>query len=286
MKRIIPILLLFLCTIAYSQSKDQTDIGREGTLFFKDGTEQKGFIKLDKRDDIWFRKNKDSSEVFYKKNKIERFNTISNKETLRNYHYGINPKKKFSNIVLIDEDKDLGTLFFKNGTQKNGIIEFKKGNILFKENKDSDEKVYTFNDVYKLNVNNDNGDNDDYEYKLVVEKNKTKVYLMQPKIHGKVSLYIRDVEASYQISQQNPFGPDSYYRGNRTLTEYYLSKENDMYATKIILSNLRNNHFRLNIAPIFFSDCEYLMGMIMRRSFEKDDFEGLVNYYNNSERCN
>ncbi|MFT5215190.1 MAG: hypothetical protein ACI83H_000298 [Glaciecola sp.] len=65
MKNIILILLLFICSITYSQSKDQSDTGREGTLFFKDGSEQKGFIKVDKKDHIWFRKTKGDDEVLY-----------------------------------------------------------------------------------------------------------------------------------------------------------------------------------------------------------------------------
>jgi len=288
MKKIIPILLLFICSISYAQSKNSSDIGKEGTLYLKDGTEQKGFIKIDDKENIWFRKDKDSSEVYFTKDKIEKFNTITSKGTIRHYHYEVNPKKRFSNMILVDEEKGLGTLFFKNGTQKNGIIEFKRGNIYFKENKDSDEKVYTFNDVYKLNLNNENGEIDDYEYKLVVEKNKTKVYLMKPKIIGKVSLYTRDIYGNSGYWQSDGFSGGSIFvdTGVNSYTEHYLSKENDLYATKIILSNLRNNHFRLNVAPIFFGDCKYLMGMIMRRSFEKDDFEGLVNYYNQSERCN
>mgnify|MGYP000167723913 CR=1 FL=1 len=207
MKKITTILFIILCSITYSQSKDQSDIGKEGTLFFKDGN------------------------------------------------------------------------------QKKGIIEFKKNNIYFRENKDSEEKVYTFNDVYKLSINKDNGEIDDYEYKLVIEEPKTKVYLFKVLIKGKVSLYSKSYQAfnSFYDSTggNSPFGG---YGGN--IIEHYLSKENDLYATKIILNNIRNNHFKLNIAPVFFGDCEYLMSMVKRNVIEKNDFEGVVNYYNSGTKCN
>ena len=177
-------------SISFSQSKT-SGIGKEGTVFYKNGTQEKGFIKIDKKNHIWFRKNKDSDEVLYNFNGVVRFNTLSNKGTLRGYHYELIPSGNKTKIILVDEAKDKGTLFFKNKTQKKGIITFKNNNVIFKENEDSEEKVYNFNAIYKLNVNNDKGDVDDYEYKLVVKENKTKVYLLKSEIYGKVNLYTR-----------------------------------------------------------------------------------------------
>jgi len=288
MKKIIPTLLLFLCSITYAQSKDQSDIGREGTLFFKDKTEQKGFIKLDKKNHIWFRKTKDDDEVLYNYNEVNRFNTITNKGTLRGYHYEMVPSGSKTKIILVDENKDLGTLVFKNNIEKTGIITFKKNNIIFKENEDAEEKVYTFNEVFKLSVHNDRGEIDDYQYKLIVDENKTKVYLLKVKIIGKVSLFVSEIngyDPGMPMMSMNNGSVTTHFMGGGgpvTIIKYYISKENDMYAIRIPVPNTRNYHFKKNIAPEFFSDCKELMKQINSKTFDKYDFEGIVNYYNNN----
>lgn len=288
MKKIIPILILFLCSISYAQSEDQSDIGREGTLFFKDKTEQKGFIKLDKKNHIWFRKTKDDDEVLYNYNEVNRFNTITNKGTLRGYHYEMVPSGSKTKIILVDENKDLGTLVFKNNIEKTGIITFKKNNIIFKENEDAEEMVYTFNEVFKLSVHNDRGEIDDYQYKLIVDENKTKVYLLKVKIIGTVSLFVSEIngyDPGMPMMSMNNGSVTTHFMGGGgpvTIIKYYISKENDMYATRIPVPNTRNYHFKKNIAPEFFSDCKELMKQINTKTFDKYDFEGIVNYFNNN----
>jgi len=302
MKQFIPIILLFFCSISYSQSKDQSDIGREGTLFFKDKTEQKGFIKIDKKNHIWFRETKDDEEVLYNFNEVNKFNTITNKGTLRNYHYELIPSGSKTKVILVDEEKGFGTLFFKDKTEKKGIIQFKKNNIHFRENEDAEERVYTFNEVYKLSVHNNKGDIDDYEYKLIVDENRTKVFLLQTKIIGKVSLFVsvfNGYSPGSSITTMNSptviinnngtanisntgFTTTNFGGGGPvTIIKYYISKENDLYATRIPILNTRNYHFRKNISPDFFSGCKDLMKKINSKSFHKEDFEGIVNYYNN-----
>jgi hypothetical protein len=281
--------LLFICSISYAQSKDQSDIGREGTLFFKDKTEQKGFIKLDKKNHIWFRKTKDDDEVLYNFNDVTKFNTITNKGTLRNYHYELVPSGSKTKVVLIDEEKDTGTLFFKDNTTKKGIITFKKNNIYFKESEADEEKVYTFDKVYKLSVHNNKGDIDDYEYKLIVDENRTKVYLLKVKIIGKVSLFAEEINGHDpgmpMMSMNNGLVTTTFMGGGGPITiiKYYLSKENDMYAMRIPIPNTKNYHFRKNIAPEYFSNCKDLMEKLNSKSFDKEDFEGIVKYFN--DKC-
>lgn len=190
-------------------------------------------------------------------------------------------------IILVDEAKDTGTLFFKDKTEKKGIIAFKKNNILFKENENAEEIVYTFNEVYKLSVHNEKGEIDDYEYKLVIEENKTKVCLLQIRIIGKISLFITAINGRDpgmpMMSMNNGLVTTTFIGGGGaiTLTRYFISKENDLYATRIPIPNTRNYHFRKNIAPDFFSNCKDLMKKINSKSFDTEDFEGLINYYNN-----
>lgn len=262
-------------SISFSQSKT-SGIGKEGTVFYKNGTQEKGFIKIDKKNHIWFRKNKDSDEVLYNFKEVVRFNTLSNKGTLRGYHYELVPSGNKTKVILVDEAKDKGTLFFKDKTQKKGIITFKNNNVIFKENVDSEKKVYDFNTIYKLSVNNDKRDVDDYEYKLVVKNNKIKVVLLKSIIIGSVILL--STTNSYIINDPN-FGISS-----GLYTAYYLSKDNDLYATKLLPSNIYNYHFRKNIAPSFFGKCEELMKIINDKTFGKSDIKKVVNYYNNE--CN
>jgi hypothetical protein len=293
MKKIISALLLFLCSISYAQSKDQTDIGREGTLFFKDKTEQKGFIKLDKKNHIWFRKTKDDDEVLYNYNEVIRFNAITNLGTFRDYHYELVPMGSKTKVILVDDANETGTLYFKNKTQKKGIIKFvEKSRLEFKEHENAEKQIYNFDEVYKINYNHSDGNIYDFEYKLVVIENKTKIILLKSEISdSKLNLLTLAKERAgfgipvgyflpiasginFSITANIPLSQGGEY------FEYYLSRENDLYATKITRSNINNSHFRNTVAPEFFSDCEDIVEKIKSKYFDKYDAIGLVNYYN------
>lgn len=297
MKTFIPIIFLFLCSIAHSQSKDQSDIGKEGTLFFKDGTEQKGFIKIDKKNHIWFRKTKENDEVLYNFNEVARFNIITNIGTFRDYHYELVPMGSKTKVVLVDDANETGILYFKDKTVKKGIIKFVKNHsIEFKENEEADKIIFNFDEVYKINYNHSDGNIYDFVYKLVVKEFKTKIVLLKSEISGeKLNLltlakeragfgipigYFLPVAAgvNFTASFAIPLGGGGEY------FEYYLSKENDLYATQITRSSIRNSHFKNTVGPEFFSDCEDIVKKIKNKYFENDDAEGLVNYYNTN--CN
>lgn len=302
MKFSITLILLFIAiSISAAQSKDSTDIGKEGVIFFKDGTTKKGFIKIEEND-IWYKTHeKDSTETFYNFNSVERFHTITSKGSLRGYHYELIPDGYKTKVVLVDDLENIGVLYFKNKTEKKGHITIKKNKIIFKEKENSKETLYNFNSVYKLILHNKKGDIDDYEYRLVSTEhnNKTEARLLRVKLRGKVSLLCTSiisrasgsglpmpmygVNSSGEVAVTNTF---SFGSGGgpvepNELFTYYLSSENDMYAIKAPKANLHSSRFRKKIAPQFFSDCPELMKKIKNKVFEKDDFEGVVNFYNN-----
>lgn len=269
------IVLLLFSICSYAQTSKSSSL-ENGTLFFKDGTQKSGIITIDGLD-ILFRKDENSEEKFYNFNSVNKFNIENKNGSLRNYHYELIVKNNNkTKVILIDESKDKGIIFFKNKTQKSGILKIKGSKVKFKKDQDSKEEIYDFNSIYKLNVQGDNGEIDEYEYKLVVKENKTKVFLLKSVIIGNVSLY--SLTNSYTINDPN-FGLSS-----GLYTAYYLSKKDDLYATKILPPNIYNYHFRKNIAPIFFGKCKELMEIINDKTFEKYDFEKVVNYYN--KECN
>lgn len=282
MKKIILFTFLFSWLGAFAQ-----DI-KEGTIYYKDNREEKGFIRFGEKTNIWFKKNKDSVEVIHNYNDIYKFNTISDNGSIRNYHYELVPGESSTKVIVVDEDLDKGEVFFKDKTQKKGFIKIEKNSVLFKDNKDSEEeKHYDFNSIYKVSVNNDKGEVDNYEYKLYVKDYKTKVYLALIKVKGKVSYYhkIYDTVSSWYSNpttgNSNPtIGFDSGFGEHTPRPSFFLSKENDLYLTLIPLHNTKNGQFRKNVAPLFFSDCPDLMDKIKKKQFEKLDFEGIVNYYN------
>lgn len=295
MKQIATILLIILSSITYSQSKDQSDIGKEGTLFFKDGSEQKGFIKVDKKNHIWFRKTKEDDEVLYNFNEVIRFNLRTNLGTYRDYHYEMVPMGTKTKIILVDDANESGTLFFKDKTEKEGVIKFLKNSMIEFKESGSDQKVkYSFDQVYKITYNHSDGNIYDFVYKLVVRDNKTKVLLLKSEISDKkVNLltlekkrkgfgipigYMLPVSPGLSLTASVgvPIGKSGEY------FEYYLSRENDLYATQITNSNIRNSHFKNNVGPDFFNDCEDIVQKIKEKYFESHDIQGLVNYYNNN----
>jgi len=274
MKHTLLLILLTFSICTFSQNS-QAELKEMGTLFFKDGSQVSGLIKLDDSD-ILFKKDENSDEIIYNANSVVKFNIINKNGSLRDYHYELIIKHNRKKIILVDDSKDKGILFFKDKTQKKGIIKIKKSKIKFKKDRDSEEQTYNFNSVYKLNIQGDKGEIDTYVYKLMVKENKTKVVLLKSVITGNVNLLS---ETNNYTSYDPNFGVSS-----GIYTAYFLSKGDDIYATKIIKPGISSGYFRKLIAPIFFSDCQELMTIINKKRFGKTDIKRVVNYYNT--KCN
>jgi len=268
------IILLIISFSLSAQNSIQT-LDEKGTLFFKDGTQKSGLIKLDDSD-IIFKTDETSEANIYNANSVVKFNIINKNGSIRNYHYELIIKHNRRKIILVDESKDKGILFFKDKTQKKGIIKIKGATIKFKKDIDSEEQKYNFNSVYKINIQGDNGEIDTYEYKLIIKENKTKVVLLKSVLIGDVNLLS---ETNDYTNYNSNFGVSS-----GSFTAYYLSKKNDIYVTKIIKPGISTGYFRKLIAPLFFSDCKELMSIIKDKSFGKTDIRRVVNYYNT--QCN
>ena len=163
---------------------------------------------------------------------------------------------------------------FKDGTEIHGYGRIKADhNILYRSDKGAKKETYGFKTVRKLTVYED-GHDDYYEYKLVVNFGLERFKLLKIAKAGTVSLY-----EQVMSGRTNPHVTGGFSTSYSSV-KYYISKIGSNRATDLREGNTYSKRFR-EIAEKYFGDCSDLMDKIKtRKFFKRYGIHAIVNYYN------
>nr|WP_321223491.1 hypothetical protein [uncultured Psychroserpens sp.] len=185
----------------------------------------------------------------------------------------------FFSTILVYAQKEHGTIYFKDGTLKKGLVKIKNNHELkFKENKDTKEAIiYTFATVKKVQIEG---------FQMRYYKKTNEAFqpnrLVYKLIDGKVNLYMDEVSTT---NSQGMVGG--------TALKYYVDKENEDVVQIYPGTPLGKSSDR--IIAEYFKDCPKLIALLDRDAFRKSvkmrkgrrsqfRLEEIVKYYN--ENCN
>lgn len=171
------------------------------------------------------------------------------------------------------------TIFFRDGTQKNGLGKLAKlgTKIKFKETKKDEPNFYDYRKlsgfVIKYNI-----ENIEYEYKII--QGKTGAKLLRVKERGKLNLYYTIVNSGAWSA--GPNGVMNYSGGYDTEVYYIGSKdENIVYETHGLIGVSKKKFKKLT--NTFFKDCPELMKKITDKEFKKRHIVEIIEFYN--DKC-
>jgi hypothetical protein len=167
---------------------------------------------------------------------------------------------------------------FKNGTEIEGYGRIMlDDNILYREKKGAEKKIYNYMTVRKLIVFNEDSRNH-YEYKVAGAVGYEDFKLFKIVKTGKITLY----EEVFN-GRTNP-GTMGGLNMSYSSVNYYISKVGSNRVTNLREGNTYSKRFRKKIALKYFSDCSDLMDKINTREFfNRYGIESVVDYYN--EKC-
>jgi hypothetical protein len=176
----------------------------------------------------------------------------------------------FSNLISYSQYNQ-GKIILNNAKELIGLVKITKGDDLkFKENEDSKVIEYDKKEVSKFEFNTNEGVQK-YVYAQTVNLNKDNNNNKYPKllkviIEGKVSLF------EYYTVTYNNIG----------LTSYYVKKESDIFPIFYYGGGLHRQKF-IPFVSEYFKDCETLVDKVKNKELKHNQFEEVVQYYN--EKC-
>jgi hypothetical protein len=149
--------------------------------------------------------------------------------------------------------------------------------IIFKENKEAEKKIYNYINTNKLIIKIDNTIKR-FEY-ITIEgfDNVNSVKLVEKIISGNINLY-EDYSSGVSYS---PTISGGYGFSNYSKTTYYISKNENTPATDLRIGNTYSERFK-EIAQKSFSDCPDLLNKIDTKYFKRYGIREVVQYYNQS----
>ncbi|MGB1042514.1 MAG: hypothetical protein ACPGU6_03900 [Tenacibaculum sp.] len=176
------------------------------------------------------------------------------------------------------------TVYFRDGTKKNGISKFLflSNEIKFKKDKTQKKpEILNYKTVDKFSTYH-RGEKIEYQYKIVYKVPGVK--LLKVKRRGKVDLFY-EVRTSSAAPMGGGAGGMGFTMGVSSSSEvYYIGKKDAPIVEKLFgLLGPTKRRFK-KIVPKLFSDCEELMSLIENKKFKKGDIVEIVDFYNND--CN
>lgn len=183
--------------------------------------------------------------------------------------------QKTNNIF---DKKEKATIYFRDSTIQKGYAKIIGSVIKYKKDKNSKKQVFDERNVKKI-VFEKPGIDLILEYKIV--KGTKTPLLLEPIVKGTITLY-RDTwmankwKANGEINNSNI---SSTYYNSYKITDYYISKNNEIFVEKITSTHPFSKNFK-KAASIYFKNCPELVEKIESKEFKKGDIRRVVRYYN------
>ena len=167
--------------------------------------------------------------------------------------------------------KDKGTITLLNGNVLSGLVKVTSSSFKFKENMNSEAIKYDFNEATSATVVNSKNEELKYEY-VYVEYQK-KPLLLTVMTDGFLKLYA-DFSTSYG---GGGMGAGMSFRNSST---YHIKRTTDKLGQYFIAYGYIPKEEFKKVVQSYFTDCPQLQDKVEKREFKKDDFEKIVEFYN------
>lgn len=167
--------------------------------------------------------------------------------------------------------KEKGTITLLNGKVLSGLVKATSSSFKFKENINSEAITYDFNEAISATVVNSKNEEIKYEY-VYVEYQK-KPLLLTVMIDGFLKLYA-EFSTSYGGSGM---GAGMGFRSSST---YHIKRTTDKLGQYFIAYGYIPKVGFNKVVESYFTDCPQIQEKVEKGEFKKDDFEKIVEYYN------
>lgn len=163
--------------------------------------------------------------------------------------------------------KEKGTITLLNGKVLSGLVKATSSSFKFKENINSEAIKFDFNEAISAIVVNSKNEEIKYEY-VYVEYQK-KPLLLTVMIDGFLKLY-----AEFSTS----YGGGGM--GFRSSSTYHIKRTTDKLGQYFIAYGYIPKVGFKKVVQSYFNDCPQLQEKVEKGEFKKDDFEKIVEFYN------
>lgn len=173
--------------------------------------------------------------------------------------------------LQIYSQKEQGTITLLNGSVLSGFVKVTSSSFKFKANENAEPIKYDFNEAVAATVVNSK--NEELKYEFVYVDYQKKPLLLTVIKEGFLKLY-----AEYTTTFRG--GGMGAGTGFRSSSTYHIKRTTDQkgqyfiaygYIPKVSFSKVIKN---------YFTDCPKLQQKVENNEFKKDDFEAIVDFYN------
>jgi len=177
--------------------------------------------------------------------------------------------------------KTKGTLFFKDGSVKEGLVRLTNGEkVKFRPNKKAKATKYVFSELTEVRIMESSKPS---IYVQILAKGHNGPRIVKEIVKGRVSLYHLETIGSspmYMPNAGDPGGGSFTTFGTYNIKNLFVKREGENVATHLGSDQLFTKNFK-KAASEFFKDCEVLVSRIQQREYKKRDVKEIVTFYNN-----
>ena len=173
-----------------------------------------------------------------------------------------------------------GTLFFKDGTVKEGFVKFTAfSKIKFKASKKSKWSKYDFSTFSKIEIMEEG---ELTTYVEILARGNNGPQIVKELVKGKITLYHLSTVGTSMVMNPATGASSSPSFTSYNIKNLYVKREQEKVATHLGSNQLFTKNFK-KAASEFFKDCSVLVVKIQQKEFKKRDIEKIVKFYN--EEC-
>lgn len=183
-----------------------------------------------------------------------------------------------------------GTLIFKDGTQKDGLIKIVGNTVKYRISKEDEKIKYDHTELYRVFFKDP--ERTDFLYEFVSLKLYNNPQLLKVEIDNNLSLYCNNV-SSYSgpaggfsggaVGMSMGGGMGMSVGGANSTTVYYIKKKDELVATTLVVyGSFPTKSFKKTVRS-YFTDCPELIEKVNKKEFRKKHFMEIVDFYN--ENC-
>lgn len=167
--------------------------------------------------------------------------------------------------------KEKGTITLRNGKVLSGLVKASSSSFKFKENEDAEAIKYDFNEATGATIVNSKNEEIKYEFVYVAyQKNPLLLTVMND---GFLKLYA-------EFSTSYGGGGMGAGMGFRSSSTYHIKRTTDKLGQYFVAYGYIPKEGFKKVVQNYFTDCPQIQEKVEKGEFKKDDFEKIVEFYN------
>lgn len=180
----------------------------------------------------------------------------------------------FTFSLIINAQKDKGTVTLNNGNIVSGLVKIKSDKIVFKTNKAADAEKYDFTQAKSATITDKKGEKTTFEFVVIKEGKDPE--LLELIVDGYLKLYGEGTSTYSGMSA----GMSGYGGSFRSTSTHYLKKESEAIAQFYKCEGYVAKISFTKFVEEYFSDCPKIQSKVKDKEFKKKDYKEIVEYYN------